>query len=82
MITSSLKNSINFEIKLLKKRPIIEENTITAAVEDYANETPIEHNDNIESVKNSVNELEEASSAKSNSSNQHKFKNQLFLHSV
>ena len=41
------------------KRPVVE-NISQAAVEESSNETPIDHNDDIKSVKNSVNEFKEA----------------------
>ena len=51
---------LKYEIKLLKKRPINEDSTIPSAIEERSVETPIDHNEELETVKNSVNELEEA----------------------
>ena len=50
---------IKYEIKLLKKRPINVDNSISAKVEEHSNETPIYHIDDLDTVNNNVYELEE-----------------------
>lgn len=56
---SQTHRCINYEIKLLKKIPIIEEDNTPATIEVRSNETPIDHIDDLETVKNSVYEFEE-----------------------
>lgn len=48
-----------YEVKRLKERPVVE-NIAPAAVEERPVETPVDHSDNIDSLKQSMNELEEA----------------------
>ncbi len=53
---------IKYEVKLLKKqmKQGITENSILSAVEEQAVEAPREYSEDIDSLKNSHNELEEA----------------------
>ena len=48
-----------YEDKRLKERPITE-NIAPTAVEERAVDTPFDHSDDIESMKNSIDALEEA----------------------
>ena len=48
-----------YEDKRLKERPVAE-NIAPAADEELAVDTPFDHSDDIESINNSINELEEA----------------------
>ena len=50
---------LKYEVKRLKKRPVYE-NIVPAAFEERSVESPIDHSEEIESLKNSVNELKEA----------------------